>query len=117
VGITSEDMTPTLARRLGYPLGYGALIDEVRSGTPADRAGLRGGDHEVDFNGKASSAGGDLVVAIAGRPVRTADDLVRTVTEHVLPGQQVVFTVIRDRKRLRVPVTLVQRPTDPQSGR
>jgi 2-alkenal reductase len=117
IGIGSEDMTPTLARRFGYPVRYGAVIDSVRADTPADRAGLRGGDHEEDFNGTTFTTGGDLVVAIAGRPVRSADDLVRIVTEQLRPGQRVTFTLVRDGRRLQVPVTLAERPANPQSVR
>ncbi len=117
VGIGSEDMTPTLARRYGYRLGYGALIDTVSSGTPAARAGLRGGNRQVDFNGTTSNVGGDLVVAIAGRQVRSADDLVRVVTEQLRPQQRVMFTVIRDGRRLRLPVTLAERPSNRQGVR
>jgi S1-C subfamily serine protease len=117
VGIGSEDMTPTLARRFGYSAGYGAVVESVRAGTPADRAGLRGGDHDVDFNGTTFTVGGDLVVAIGGHAVRSADDLVRVVTERLQPGQRVIFTLLRDGQRLRVPVTLDERPANPQSVR
>ena len=117
VGIGSEDMTPTLARRFGYPVAYGAVIESVREGTPADRAGLHGGEHEADFNGTSFTVGGDLVVAIGGHAVRGADDLVRIVTERLRPGQRVIFTVLRDGRRLRVPVTLAERPANPQTVR
>jgi S1-C subfamily serine protease len=116
VGITTDDLTPTLARRFGYAVRYGAVVTSVRPGTPADRAGLRGGTHEVDFNGETFSIGGDVVVAIAGRPIRSADDLVRVVAEQLRPGQRAIFTVVRGRARLRVPMTLVERPADPGAG-
>jgi 2-alkenal reductase len=117
VGITTDDLTPTLARRFGYPVKYGAVVTSVRTGTPADRAGLRGGTHEVDFNGATFTAGGDVIVSIAGRPVRSADDLVRVVAEEIRPGQRVIFALVRDGRRLRVPVRLAERPSDPDSGR
>ncbi len=71
----------------------------------------------MDFNGTTSTVGGDLVVAIAGRRVRNADDLVRVVTEQLRPGQLATFTVLRDGRRLRFPVTLAERPANPQSVR
>ena len=117
VGITTDDLTPTLARRFGYAVRYGAVVTSVRAGTPADRAGLRGGTHEVDFNGETFTTGGDVVVAITGRPVRNADDLVRVVAEELRPGQRADFTVVRGHRRLHVPLTLVERPADPDSGR
>jgi 2-alkenal reductase len=117
VGITTDDLTPTLAKRFGYAVRYGAIVTSVRGGTPADRAGLRGGTHEVDFNGETFTTGGDVVVAINGVPVQNADDLVRVVAEQLRPGQKAVFTIVRGHKRLRVPLTLTERPPDPDSGR
>src|SRR5204862_2601706 len=48
VGITTEDLTPSLARHLRLRIGHGALVDAVIGGGPADAAGLRGGDREED---------------------------------------------------------------------
>ena len=42
VGITTEDLTPGIARRFGYPVRYGAVITSVGSGSPGARSGLRG---------------------------------------------------------------------------
>jgi S1-C subfamily serine protease len=117
VGVVTDDLTPTLARRFHYPVRYGAAIISVRPGTPAARVGLRGGTHEVDFNGESFSTGGDVIVSIAGHPVRSADDLVRIVTENLRPGQRAAFTVVRGARRLHVPVTVVERPANPDSGR
>jgi S1-C subfamily serine protease len=48
--------------------------------------------------------------------VRSAGDVVRIVTEHLRPGQAATFTVYRGGKRLQTPVTLVDRPADPNQG-
>ena len=34
VGITTEDMTPSLARALGYKVDHGALVVDVNGGSP-----------------------------------------------------------------------------------
>ena len=117
VGVTTEDLTPTLARRFHYSVSQGAAIDSVRPGTAADRAGLRGGTRQADFNGSTFTTGGDVIVAIGGRPVRGADDLVRIVTERLGPGVAATFTIVRDGRRLAVPVKLGERPANPDSGR
>jgi S1-C subfamily serine protease len=117
VGVTSEDLTPGIARRFDYPLRYGAVITTVRPDSPADRAGLRGGSDERDFNGSSFTFGGDVVVSIGGRPVRSAADVVRAVTERLHPGQTVTFTIIRRGERRSVPVTLASRPRNPDAGR
>src|SRR5262245_58730992 len=117
VGVTSEDLTPGIARRFHYPVRYGAVITSVRPDSPAARAGLRGGSDEREYNGSAFTFGGDVIVAIGDRRVRSAADVVRAVTEHLRPGQTVNVTVVRGGTRTIVPVTVVDRPTNPESGR
>ena len=85
VGITSEDLTPGIARRYGYPVRYGAVITSVRPGSPGETAGLRGGSDQRDFNGSAFTYGGDVLVAVDGRPVRSSTDVVRIVSTWLRP--------------------------------
>jgi S1-C subfamily serine protease len=58
-----------------------------------------------------------VIVAIAGRPIWSAGDVVRAVTEELRPGQIVTVTILRNGKRKAVRVTLSDRPNDPASGR
>lgn len=108
VGVTTSDLTPTLARRFGYPVLRGAVVNIVRPRSPAAKAGIRPATGEEEFNGLNVPVGGDVIVAIDGRVVRSADDVVRLVTE-LTPGEVAVFTVFRDGKRARVAVRLGER--------
>jgi S1-C subfamily serine protease len=111
IGVTTQDLTPSIAKRFGLGAGRGALIAEVESGTPAAKAGLKGGSHEASLNGIDITLGGDLIVAIAGEAVHSAEDVSRIVTERLLPGQVVPFDVLRGgTRRERVMVTLAERP-------
>jgi S1-C subfamily serine protease len=116
VGVNTEDLTPSIARRFDYPVERGAVIACVVADSPGDKAGLRGGDERRELNGFEFRHGGDVVVKIGNRPVRSADDLVRVVSEQVLPGQVVRFTVLRGDRRLVVPVRLAERPRRPTMG-
>jgi 2-alkenal reductase len=109
VGIKTEDLTPSLARHLGYAAKQGALIDEVNDGTAAAKAGLEAGTHDVVYQGTDVRAGGDAIVAIDGIPVRRAEDVVRIVTR-LEPGQRAVFTVVRGAHKRTVALTLDRRP-------
>ena len=111
VGITSEDLTPTLARHFGYAVARGAVVDSVRAGSPGSKAGIRGGSHDVEVFDSPFTRGGDVIVAIGGRPVSGADDVVRIVSEELLPGQTVTFTVVRGHRTLKLPVKLTERPS------
>lgn len=111
VGITSEDLTPTLARHFGYAVARGAIVDSVRAGGPGAKAGIRGGNRDVEVFDTSFTRGGDVIVAIDGVPVSSAGDVVRIVSERLLPGQTVPFTVVRGGRRLELPVTLTERPS------
>jgi 2-alkenal reductase len=110
VGITTDNMTPSLARALGYHVQRGALIVGVSGGSPADKAGLRGGTKDVNVLGiRGLATGGDVIVAINGTSVRGADDVVRFVSFGLQPKQVAVFTVVRDGVRKKIPVILAAR--------
>jgi 2-alkenal reductase len=113
VGVNAEDLTPTIARRLDYAVERGAVVACVVPDSPGAKAGLRGGSEKRQLNGFEFRYGGDVVVAIGNTSVRAADDLVRVVSETLLPGQVAQFTVLRDGKRLVVPVKLGERPRRP----
>jgi len=115
VGITTQDVTPALARKYGLGADRGAIIEEIVDDSPAARAGLRGSRRQEVFNGSPVPVGGDVIVSVAGRPIERADDVARIVTEHLQPGQTVAVGVLRGGKgdRRTVRLRLVERPVDP----
>jgi S1-C subfamily serine protease len=116
VGVTTQDVTPALARRYKLGAPRGALIQTVAENAPAARAGLHGATgREVSFNGIGIGLGGDLIVAFAGKPVRRAADVARIVTNSLLPGDTVSVTVLRGGKgkRQTVRLRLIERPLNP----
>ena len=114
LGITTQDVTPGMAKRFGIKSKRGAMVASVVPGAPADKAGIQGGNQSESYNGLAVTFGGDVIVSIAGVPVRSSEDVSRIVTERFLPGQSTQVVVLRDgteRKSLRV--TLGERPLTP----
>lgn len=111
LGITSDTRftVAELAEPLGLPVTYGVLISGVQPGTGAARAGLRGGDHEVEVRGTAVRAGGDIIVAINGYRLRSFDDLVAYLVRETEVGQEVTLTIIRNGELMEVPVVLGER--------
>jgi 2-alkenal reductase len=111
VGITTEDLTPAIAKKFGYAARRGALIDSFATGDSAGRrAGLRAGNRDELYEGLAVRVGGDAIVAINGIPVTSAEDVVRIVAERLVPGEVASFTVVDGKQRRVVPVTLTARP-------
>src|SRR5438552_7675288 len=110
VGIETEDLIPSIAKRLGYPVLHGAVVTNVHPGTPGAQAGLRAGPVSQHLLGSPFVSGGDVIVSIAGHSVGSAEDVVRVVTEELSPGQSVPITFIRAGRRHQVTVKLAERP-------
>lgn len=109
LGISSRsDLSLEAIEELGLSTYTGAYVAEVVPGGPADQAGIRGGDTPTSFPNL--NAGGDVIVAIDGRPVHTFDDLLAHLTTNKSPGETVVLTVLRAGQSLDIPVTLGSRP-------
>jgi 2-alkenal reductase len=109
VGIRTEDLIPSVAKKYGYGAEHGALIDTVSAGGPAAHAGFAAGTRDVLFDGLDLRVGGDAIVAINGIPVRSGEDVVRIVAERLVPGERAAFTLVRGQARRVVHVTLAAR--------
>jgi 2-alkenal reductase len=109
LGITSRsNLTLRMIEELGLPRQTGAYVTAVTPGSPADRAGLRGGSRPTSFTGLP--AGGDLIVGIDGKPVLTFDDLLSYLIKNKEPGDTVTLTIVRDGQEKEVNLTLGKRP-------
>lgn len=109
LGISSiPSLTLELVDALGLTTFTGAYVTNVASGSPADQAGVKAGDRDIGAG--TLKAGGDLIVAIDGRDVRTFDELLSYLITHKGPGETVVLTVLRGEERTDLTVTLGKRP-------
>ena len=93
---------------LGLDRFTGTYITSLAADGPAERAGLRAGTTPTSFQGL--NAGGDLIIAIDGRPVVQYDDLIAYLITQKSPGQDVVLTVVRGDETQDITVTLEERP-------
>jgi 2-alkenal reductase len=109
LGVSSHEEISLLEQEeLNLPQSVGAYVDEVVSGGPADEAGLIGGSQPTNISGLL--AGGDLIIAVDGRPVRVFGDLLGYLMENKSPGDSLVLTIIRDNEQKEVTVILGKRP-------
>lgn len=107
LGITGRAVTPAMAEALGRPSVRGVVVVGVDGRGPAARAGLRPAD-EPDAE---VPRGGDLIVAVDGRPVEDMADVSRAVSSRAV-GDPLALTVLRDGERVEIAVTLADRPGD-----
>jgi S1-C subfamily serine protease len=109
IGVTTQALYPQLADRLGLPTDTGALVSKVVKGGPAEKAGLKAGDHEIEFQGLKVTAGGDVIVAVDGQEIVGESDLPKLIAQHD-PGDRVTLELIRDGQTQNVEVELGERP-------
>ncbi len=69
LGVSIQELTPTLAQALGVEGTKGALVNNVISGQPAEQAGLRPGDVIVGFDGTTITDVRDLQRKVGRTPI------------------------------------------------
>lgn len=89
IGVSVRDVDEAEVRREKLPAASGAVVEEVRSDSPAARAGLKSGDVIVEFDGER---------------VRSARHFSRVVQE-TPAGRTVKAAVIRRGERAEIQVT------------
>lgn len=92
------------------PVDTGVLVVEATRGSPARRAGLRGGGQQVRVGRFVVLVGGDILTAIDGEPIATDRDLILFLDANTQVNQTVQVTIWREGEELTVPVTLTERP-------
>jgi 2-alkenal reductase len=111
VSAPSGSMDPDWTQAMGLPPDQrGVLILKVTPGSPAAKAGLRGGDRQVPGLEPGLQVGGDIITAFQGQPVTTFSELVSLLFRQGTVGETVTLTIIRDGKEMLIPMTLEERP-------
>ncbi len=94
IGVESRDLTPEIAETVGLPIRDGALVTGVLRDGPADAGGVRPGD---------------VVTAIAGKPVANTAQLLVAVAA-LEPKSETAIDVQRGAQQLKLSITVAQRP-------
>lgn len=116
LGVIGYDITPALAKALDLPVEQGLLVARIYRSSPAASAGLRGARREVVVGNRIILAGGDIITAIDGRPIRGMDDLEAYLEEETRVGQTVVVEIVRDGEPLSLTAELIEMPTQLAGG-
>jgi serine protease Do len=90
LGTTVQKITPEIANSLGIKESGGALVADVVSGSPAEKAGIKTGDVIIEFNRKEIKDSSDLPPVVA----------------RVEPGTTVQLKVLREGKQVSLPITV-----------
>jgi len=115
LGVGSVPLFPQLVERFDLPVKKGAWVQGVEPGTPADRAGIRGGKGDTRFQIQSYAQGGDIITAVEGKKIEDANDL-SSVVAQFQPGQEVDVEVHRGDDTKTIKVKLGERPLSAPSG-
>lgn len=96
LGVTVQDMTPALAGQFDAKTNKGAIVAEVRGGSPAARAGLKNGD---------------IITKIDGHAVADARHL-KLESGSIAPGTKVALDYVRAGKTATTEITVGKRPSE-----
>jgi serine protease Do len=72
LGVSIQEVTPALAKSFDLKEKKGALVAQVVSGSPAEKAGIEQGDVIVEFDGKEVTDSKDLPRIVASTPIGKA---------------------------------------------
>jgi S1-C subfamily serine protease len=118
LGLVTRTVDGSLAA-LNLPVQNGALVLSVQSGTPASKAGIKGGSAASSESGEVT-VGGDIIVGINGKKVTSSEDVANDISSHK-PGDKVTVEVLRPAghghwNHVSVTATLASRPNTAPEG-
>lgn len=105
LGVEGRALWPGLAEALHLSVEKGILVERVSPGGPAAQAGIRGGTKSVLAGLQELRIGGDVLVAVDGKPITSQMDL-NLLLNRARPGDTITLTIFRDGKKMDVPVKL-----------
>jgi serine protease Do len=100
LGVSIQDINPSLAKALNLNPAKGALISEIFENSPAEKGGIKVGD---------------VVISINGKSIADANDLRNTVAA-LRPGENANFEVLREGKTLKLKINIALRDENNLAG-
>jgi len=97
LGVTIQELTPSLSKEFGYNKLGGALVDEVIDGSPAQKAGIRRGDIIIEYGEKAVDGPSSL----------------KNLVARSKPGSQVSIKYFRLGRYLTTNALVTEAPREP----
>ena len=108
LGVHIVTIPSDVASSLKVPAGV--AVQDVVSGSPASKAGLKAASGSTIVQGQSYPTGGDVIVAMNGKPVST-DEALQNAVSALKPGTQITLTVSHGDSQRTVHVTLGRRPS------
>ncbi len=115
LGADMMPLTPSVAdvlRQAGAELAVdsGLLVLETTARGPADRAGIREGSRSIRIGRYQLAVGGDVIIAVDGRPTDDLETLTVYLETETTIGDTVQLTINRLGEEITIPVVLGEQP-------
>jgi len=114
LGIEGRTIDASL-KDLNLKAAKGVLIQAVEPGSPAQKAGLRGGSTQGAMNGEVIALGGDILVEVDGKAVNAMDEVVELLQDKQ-PEDRIEVKVLRGDESKTIEVELGERPAVATDG-
>ena len=112
VGIHGKLVKKEALAIINIPFADGFLVETVEPGSPAERAGVRGGELPITIIGEEFLLGGDIITAINGQSLGDPEKFIALI--HSLKvGDRVNLVLFREMKTRKVDLILPERPILP----
>jgi hypothetical protein len=110
LGISAVEVSPQISKEIGLAESSGLLVLEVAPGSPADKAGIKGGDNLKVIDGVEIPIGGDVIIRMDGNSIGDLDDF-RNYMRNRQVGDNLQFTLATTDDNIRnVDAKLEARP-------
>jgi S1-C subfamily serine protease len=112
VGFHGQFVSKEVQNFFGFSITEGLLVEVVEPGSPAEKAGLLGGQHEFSLYGLNLLIGGDIITAVNGVRLDSPDKL-DEIVQTIWIGKTISMTVYREGHFRKVEYVLQERPILP----
>jgi serine protease Do len=116
LGVSGTDLDADIAEIMNLQNTTGFLVIQVTSGSPAEKAGIHGGDVITEINGREVELGGDVIIGIDDKPIRKIDDLLSYLDREKKVGENVTLSIVRNGQIHKIDLTLAARPSSTDLG-
>jgi len=111
-GITPDyNITAKIATAIGLEEPEGVLIVGILPGSPAQKAGLKGGNDPTIIDGRAVKLDGDVILKANDTTIKGLPEYRRYIMDRQI-GDNLILTIFREGKLKEVNITIGSRPAD-----
>lgn len=96
LGVSGTDVTPDIAKVLKLNESRGFLVISVSNQSPAKLAGILGGDNATNVNGRPITLGGDIILKVDDKEIRSIHDILTYIENEKNVGDNMVINVLRN---------------------